>query len=114
MIKDTILSEDRKYHYILSCTWDETKTTILFILSPSTTDENEDMSTSQKVGLGGLIMTNLFAFITTNPQGLYSEKNHVGSENDYYLKKNSQTNQRRLSLAEGNHGSFNNRSQKVY
>ena len=32
MIKDAILSEDRKYHYILSCTWDETKPTILFIL----------------------------------------------------------------------------------
>lgn len=45
------------------------------------------MSTSQKVGAGDLIMTNLFAFKTTNPQGLYSEKNHVGSENDYYLKK---------------------------
>ena len=31
MIKDAILSEDRKYCYILSRTWDETKPTVLFI-----------------------------------------------------------------------------------
>lgn len=32
-------------------------------------------------------MANLFALRTTNPQGLYSDKNPVGSENDYYIKK---------------------------
>lgn len=93
MIKDAILSEDRKYRYILSRTWDETKPTVLFIgLNPSTADENEDDPTIRRCiifakswGYGGLIMANLFAFRTTNPQGLYSEKNPVGSENDYYI-----------------------------
>ena len=43
MIKDAILSEDRKYRYILSRTWDETKPAVLFIgLNPSTADEKTD------------------------------------------------------------------------
>lgn len=121
MIKDAILSEDRKYRYILSRTWDETKPTVLFIgLNPSTADENEDDPTIRRCinfakswGYGGLIMANLFAFRTTNPQGLYSEKNPVGSENDYYIKKFANKSEKIIACW-GNHGCFNNRSQIVY
>ena len=39
MKKDAILSEDRKFRYILSRVWDEAKPTVLFIgLNPSTAD----------------------------------------------------------------------------
>lgn len=121
MIKDAILSEDRKYRYILSRTWDETKPTVLFIgLNPSTADENEDDPTIRRCinfakswGYDGLIMANLFAFRTTNPQGLYSEKNPVGSENDYYIKKFANKSEKIIACW-GNHGRFNNRSQIVY
>jgi len=121
MIKDAILSEDRKYRYILSRTWDETKPTVLFIgLNPSTADENEDDPTIRRCinfakswGYGGLIMANLFAFRTTNPQGLYSEKNPVGSENDYYIKKFANKSEKIIACW-GNHGCLNNRSQIVY
>ena len=67
MIKDAILSEDRKYRYILSRTWDDTKPTVLFIgLNPSTADEETDDSTIRKCinyakcwGYGKILMANL-------------------------------------------------------
>ena len=73
MIKDAILSEDRKYCYILSRTWDETKPTVLFIgLNPSTADEKTDDPTIRKCinyakcwGYGKILMANLFAFRNT-------------------------------------------------
>lgn len=73
MIKDAILSEDRKYRYILSRTWDETKPTVLFIgLNPSTADEKTDDPTIRKCinyakcwGYGKILMANLFAFRST-------------------------------------------------
>ena len=49
MKKDAVLSEDRKYRYLLSRNWDDTKPTVLFIgLNPSTADEKEDDPTINK------------------------------------------------------------------
>lgn len=49
MLKNAILSVDRKYRYILSRTWDETKPTVVFIgLNPSTADEETDDPTIRK------------------------------------------------------------------
>lgn len=49
MKKDAVLSEDRKYRYLLSRNWDDTKPTALFIgLNPSTADEKEDYPTINK------------------------------------------------------------------
>ena len=121
MKKDAILSDDRKYRYILSRTWDETKPTVLFIgLNPSTADENEDDPTIRRCigfakswGYGGILMANLFAFRTTNPQGLYTEHDPIGSENDLYIKEYAS--KAELTIAcWGNHGSFHNRAQEVY
>lgn len=121
MIKDAILSEDRKYRYILSRIWDETKPTVLFIgLNPSTADENEDDPTIRRCinfaknwGFGGLLMANLFAFRSTNPQALYSAQDPIGSENNYYIKKYAEKSALIIACW-GNHGRFNNRSQQVY
>ena len=120
MKKDAILSEDRKYRYILSRIWDETKPTVLFIgLNPSTADENTDDPTIRRCinfakswGYGGIFMANLFAFRSTNPQGLYAEQDPVGSANDFYIKEYSDKS--KLTIAcWGNHGNFINRSEEV-
>ena len=97
MIKDAILSEDRKYRYILSRTWDETKPTVLFIgLNPSTADEKTDDPTIRKCinyakcwGYGKIIMANLFAFRSTDPNKLNHEEDPVGPENDSYILKSA-------------------------
>ena len=66
MKKDAILSEDRKYRYVLSRIWDESKPLVVIIgLNPSTADEKDDDNTIKKCinfsknwGYGGLYMLN--------------------------------------------------------
>ena len=49
MKKDAILSEDRKYRYVLSRIWDESKPLVVIIgLNPSTADEKDDDNTIKK------------------------------------------------------------------
>jgi len=49
MKKDAILSEDRKYRYVLSRIWDESKPMVVIVgLNPSTADEKDDDSTIKK------------------------------------------------------------------
>lgn len=120
MKKEAILSEDRKYRYILSRIWDEAKPTVLFIgLNPSTADETTDDPTIRRCinfakswGYGGILVANLFAFRSTNPQRLYTEQDPVGSANDFYIKEYSDKS--KLTIAcWGNHGNFINRSEEV-
>lgn len=120
MKKKAILSEDRKYRYILSRIWDEAKPTVLFIgLNPSTADETTDDPTIRRCinfakswGYGGILVANLFAFRSTNPQRLYTEQDPVGSANDFYIKEYSDKS--KLTIAcWGNHGNFINRSEEV-
>ena len=93
MIKDAILSEDRKYRYILSRTWDETKPTVLFIgLNTSTADEETDDATINYAkcwGYGKILMANLFALRSTDPNKLKHEADPIGPENDSYILKSA-------------------------
>lgn len=80
MKKDAILSQDRKYRYVLSRIWDESKPMVVIIgLNPSTADEKDDDNTITKCinfakqwGYGGLYMLNLFAFRATSPSDMFN------------------------------------------
>lgn len=95
MEKSAILSADRKYRYVLTRIWDETKPTVVFIgLNPSTADEETDDQTIRKCiayakrwGYGKLIMVNLFAFRSTDPSLLKKVEDPVGPDNDSYIQK---------------------------
>ena len=97
MKKDAVLSENRKYRYLLSRTWDDTKPTVLFIgLNPSTADEKENDPTISKCvnyakswGYGQVLMENLFSVRSTDPSRLKYENDPIGSENDWYLQKSA-------------------------
>ena len=116
MEKSAILSADRKYRYVLTRIWDETKPTVVFIgLNPSTADEEVDDKTIRKCigyakrwGYGKLIMANLFAFRSTDPSLLKRVEEPVGPDNDSYIQKCvSESN---LVIAcWGNHGKLLNR-----
>lgn len=116
MEKSAILSADRKYRYVLTRIWDETKPTVVFIgLNPSTADEEADDKTIRKCigyakrwGYGKLIMANLFAFRSTDPSLLKRVEDPVGPDNDSYIQKCvSESN---LVIAcWGNHGKLLNR-----
>ncbi len=67
----------RKYRYSLTRSWNSAKGYVLFIgLNPSTADETIDdptlrrcMNYAKDWGYGGLIMVNLFAYMSTLSNG---------------------------------------------
>lgn len=71
-------SDDRKYRYKLWRIWDESKGCVMFIgLNPSTANETDTDPTitrcinfAKSWGFGGIYMTNLFAFVSTDPKKL--------------------------------------------
>ena len=120
MISDAKLSACRKYRYALWRTWDDSMGKVMFIgLNPSTADETVDdrtikrcISYAQQWGYGGIIMGNLFAFRTPNPDEMKSSKSPVGEENDYWLKRLANDAELVVGMW-GNSGKFLGRSEEV-
>ena len=120
VIKNAVLSGDRKYRYALWRIWDTDSQAVMFIcLNPSTADEFIDDPTltrcinfAKSWGFGGVITANLFAYRTTYPQELKNVKNPVGIQNDKWLK--SLAGSAGLIVGGwGNHGVFMGRSKAV-
>ena len=120
MKKNAILSEDRKYRYVLSRIWDETKPKVMIIgLNPSTADETEDdptigrcISFSKSWGYGGVYMLNLFAFRATQPKDMFNAQNPIGLENNSYIEIYSKKVEK-IVCAWGNHGTYKNRGNEI-
>jgi hypothetical protein len=78
MTKDAYFSDCRKYRYWLLRVWDESKPMVQLVgLNPSTANEDTNDPTIESIiritmnlGYGGFYMTNLFAFISSNPEDL--------------------------------------------
>jgi len=95
MNKTAIFSPCRKYRYSLSRIWKPERPYCLFVaLNPSTADENIDDSTIRRCirfsfdwGYGGMVMTNIFAYRSTDPAGLKIPDDPIGPENDSFIKK---------------------------
>ena len=94
--KGAIISYCQKYRYALWRNWDLTKDKVMFIgLNPSTADHIEDDPTIRRCinfakswGYGGLYMTNLFSYRTSNPDKLRKAKDPIGNpKNDEWIKK---------------------------
>ena len=120
MRKDASLSVDRKYRYLLSRVWDETKPMVTIIgLNPSTADEKEDDPTIRRCinyakswDYGGIYMLNLFAFRATQPSDMFKASEPIGEENDIYIKTYSKKVDK-VICAWGNHGKYQNRSNHI-
>lgn len=88
------LSDDRNYRYRLWRTWDVEKPTLGWImLNPSTADEVDDDKTIRRCigyakdwGYGSLVVANLFALRSKNPENLYDHDAPVGPDNDAHLR----------------------------
>jgi hypothetical protein len=127
--RTAIFSEDRQYRYTLRIAWDESKPFVQFIgLNPSTADEIKDDNTvrrckrfAQRWNFGGMIMTNIFAYRSTDPRPMKAHSNPIGetgsfslgrqrftNRNDYYLAL-TRTEVTQCSAAWGNHGLHLNR-----
>jgi hypothetical protein len=90
---DAIFSEDRRYRYALSRTWNKNLPAVMFVgLNPSTADETVNDPTvrrcinfAERWGYGKLYMMNLFAFRATDPLEIKSADAPIGPLNDHYL-----------------------------
>ena len=120
MEKDAVLSEDRKYRYVLSRIWDKSKPMVMIIgLNPSTADEIEDDPTIRRCinfanswGYGGVYMLNLFAFRATQPTDMFEAVNPIGSQNDKYINDYAKRVDK-VICAWGNDGNYKNRSSDI-
>jgi hypothetical protein len=120
MKKSAILSDDRLYRYSLSRIWDSSLPTVMFIgLNPSTADETENDPTINRCigfakswGYGGLVMTNLFAFRSTDPKILKSVKEPIGDKNNDWLIQLAKES-KIIIAAWGTNGTLLNRDKEI-
>ena len=95
MIRDAHLDQTRTYRYTLRRIWDEGSAPVVWImLNPSTADETDDDRTigrcvafAQTWGAGGIVVCNLFAFRSRDPEDLWTAADPVGPENDETLRR---------------------------
>jgi len=82
-------SLDDRYRYLLSRQWNEQGELMNWLmLNPSTANEQVNDPTVERccrramhLGYGGVVVTNLFALRSTDPQALYQADDPVGSDN---------------------------------
>lgn len=85
-----IISPDGVYRYVLWRGWDTSKSVAAWImLNPSTADAETDDPTIRRCmrftrawGLGGLVVVNLFALRSSDPEALGGHPDPIGSDND--------------------------------
>ena len=124
MISDAVFSTDRKYRYLLTRIWDDSKEKVGFIcLNPSTADEKNDDPTIRRCigyakswGYGGLVLGNIFSYRTPYPKILFNAIlkgiHPVGPANDLWLLRIAETSDL-VVAAWGNHGDYLNRAPLV-
>ncbi len=89
-----IFAEDRIYRYALWRIWSTRKLLLLIGLNPSTANEiatdptiSRCITRAWREGFGGLLMANLYAYVSTNPKVLLKSGEFIGIENDDYIKQ---------------------------
>ena len=111
----------RTYRYTLQIIWDAQLPLIMFIgLNPSTADETNDDPTVRRCiqfakdfGGGRLVMTNIFAFRSTDPKAMLTHPGDVvGPENDAALVGSAHPAQL-IICAWGKHGAHQGRGEAV-
>lgn len=85
-----VFSQCRKYRFTLWRIWGRTDNLVNFLmLNPSKANEMDNDPTvercqrrAEKWGYDGIIVTNLFAFMATDPAEMKSQENPIGERND--------------------------------
>lgn len=90
-------SNRRAYRYRLKIVWNPTLPVVNFIgLNPSIADERTDDHTIRRLkswsrlnDYGGMIMSNIFALVSTDRQAMKEHLAPIGPENDDWLRRNA-------------------------
>ena len=113
-------SECDSYRYSLWRTWDSWLPKCNFLmLNPSTADETildptvtRCMNYAKAWGFGGLVVTNLFAFRSTDPAALKTAADPIGPDNDEAIEREALRCPMTV-CAWGNHGALHSRDSHV-
>lgn len=81
-----IYSDDERYRYVLTRTWDATGPRVSFVmLNPSTATETQNDPTVERcerraraLGFGAFRVTNIFAYRATDPRDMRTQSDPVG------------------------------------
>jgi hypothetical protein len=119
--KSAIISDCGFYRYLLTRVWDVDVPTVNFVmLNPSTADASEDDPTIRRClgyakswDMGGLVVTNLFAFRATDPSELNHVADPIGKLNDAHLEA-AAIGSSLVIRAWGNHGKLWSRGEIVH
>lgn len=120
LISGAVFSDCQAFRYQLHRIWDESLPYVNVIgVNPSTADAYKDDPTIRKCikyskawGYGGLYMTNLFAFRSTDPKGVRKVSEPVGEFNNKWLVKTAQS-AGIVIAAWGNNGRYIDRDKRV-
>jgi hypothetical protein len=93
MKREAVFSPCGQFRYLLKRVWDESKPILPWgLCNPSVAGAEKDDPTARKVvgfserlGYGGAVIWNPFAFISTDPKGLKAAGWPIGPENDRYI-----------------------------
>lgn len=94
-VGNAIISDDGLYRYGLSRTWGHALDShaLFIMLNPSVADAEQDDPTirrcigfAKREGCGGLKVVNLYAYISTNPDVLWTVDDPIGPDNDRYIE----------------------------
>lgn len=117
----------RRYRYFLSVTWDADKPAVNFLmLNPSTADEQKNDPTIERcqrratmLGFGSLLITNLFAYRSTDPTALSMREllpsgpvDHLDGLNDAWITETAEKADM-VICGWGKHGSLFGRDAQV-
>lgn len=94
-LRGALFSPDLVYRYAYVRTWDPRASLLIVVaLNPSTADENDPDPTAtrletraRKLGHGGLVIVNLFAYRSRDPAALYTVADPVGPANNDVLER---------------------------
>jgi hypothetical protein len=88
-----VISECGLYRYLLARSWGKERPAVFLMLNPSTADAIDNDATIRKCiryarawGCGGLVVVNLFALRSTDPDQLLNVNDPVGPKTDSYLR----------------------------
>lgn len=110
----------KQYRYSLWRIWNPNLPLLgMVLLNPSTADAEADDPTIQRqgtrarsLGFGGLIVTNAFAYRSTDPEELYNTFDPIGPDNDGWIVQEAKR-CKQLIVGWGKHASWMNRSRDV-